>query len=390
MNIRTIAILSSVTVLALAALAPAPASAQTMTAETRKLLADLKLSPDVLAGLDAELAVPQAWIDAAKKEGVVKVRFPSEEKRFNEMAEVFKARYPGIEIEYTRGTGQQRATAPLIAFKRGTYLSDVLTSWDPMEDEYRAANALDRIDDLPAYKNVPAEYNAEGGIGVAFRLQHYCIGYNTQKVKKEELPKTWDEVLTDKRWHNGRIGMAQNVHVWLGVLWAAKGTAWTNNYLEKIFTVVKPQQRKENLRAYLKLMSLGEYDLAIPAGDFIIRELEDEGMPISMHCPDLIPASAGWLGIMKGNPHPNGAKLFANWVLSKEGQIAGYRANSNIPSHKDMRRREFLPYPDEMMGRKLVIRTPAAQANMENITALWGKYWGAAGSGGASAGGGPR
>jgi iron(III) transport system substrate-binding protein len=381
MKTRTIVTFGALAALALAAVVPA-ASAQTITAETRKLLADLKLGPEVLAGLDAELAVPQAWIDGAKKEGTLKVRFPSEEKRFYEMAEVFKARYPGIEIEYTRGTGQARATAPLIAFKRGTYLADVLTSWDPMEDEYRAANALDRLEDLPAYKTVPQEYNAEGGIGVAFRLQHYCIGYNTKKVKKSELPKTWDDLLTDKRWHNGRIGMAQNVHVWLGVLWAAKGTDWVNNYIEKTFTVVKPQQRKENLRAYLKLMSLGEYDLGIPAGDFIIRELEDEGMPISMHCPDMIPASAGWLGIMRGNPHPNGAKLFSNWILSKEGQIAGYRANSNIPAHRDLRRREFLPYPDEMEGRKLVVRTPAAQANMENITAAWGRYWGP-GSGGS-------
>ena len=386
MKSSTIAKFAALAALAAVALAPAVASAQTMTAETRKLLADLKLGSEVLAGLDAELAVPQAWIDGAKKEGTLKVRFPSEEKRFAEMAEVFKARYPGIEIEYTRGTGQARATAPLIAFKRGTYLADVLTSWDPMEDEYRAADALIRLEDLPGYKNVPEEYNAEGGIGVAFRLQHYCIGYNTKTVKKSELPKTWDEVLTDPRWRGGRIGMAQNVHVWLGVLWVAKGTAWVDNYLEKVFTVVKPQQRKENLRAYLKLMSIGEYDMAIPAGDFIIRELEDEGMPISMHCPDMIPASAGWMGILKGNPHPNGSKLFANWILSKEGQIAGYRANSNIPSHKNLRRREFLPYPDEMMGRKLVVRTPAAQANMENITAAWGRYWGA----GASAGGGAR
>ena len=356
-----------------------PARAETLTPQTQKLLADLKLEPSVMNGLDAELAVPQAWIDGAKKEGALKVRLPTEEKRFAEMAAVFNARYPGIEIEYQRGTGNARASQPLIAFKRGTFLADVLADWDPMEDEYRAANALADISDLPAMKWIPAEHNPAGGIGATYRLNHYCLGYNKTKVKKEDLPKTWDAVLTDKRLHNGKIGMAQNVHTWLGVLWGVKGDAWVTDYLEKTFAVVKPQLRKENLRAYLKLMALGEFDVAIPTGDFIIRELEDEGQPVSLHCPDLVPQGAGWIGIMKGNPHPNAAKVFANWLLSKEGQIAGHRANSNIPSHKDLQRREFLPYPDEILGHTLVARTAAAQANMANISAAWGKYWMAGG-----------
>jgi iron(III) transport system substrate-binding protein len=368
--------------IAVANLAVAPAApAETLTNETRKLLKDLKLGEDVLDGLDAELAVPQAWIDGAKKEGVVKVRLPLEIQRFAGMAELFKARYPGIEVEYTRGTGPARAQQPLITFKRGTYLADVLSSWDPMEQEYRAADALIPLSDLPAFKSIPAAYNAEGNYGVGFRLQHWCIGYNTEKVKKSDLPKTWEDILTNPRWRGGKIGMARNVHVWLGTLWGSKGTAWVNNYIEKTFEVVKPQLRKENLRAYLKLMSIGEYDMAIPAGDFIIRTLEDDGMPITLHCPEPVPTNAGWIGIFKGNPHPNAAKLFANWMLSKEGQIAGYRADSNIPANKGLARGEFLPYPEEVLEHRLAVRTPAAQANVVNVVKEFNRYWIAGGAG---------
>ena len=381
MNIRTIATFGL-----LAALAWAPArtaSAETATAESRAMLKELKLAPNVLDGLDKELAVPQAWLDGAKKEGHLKVRLPMEEQRFATMAKVFNARYSGIEIEYTRGTGRARASAPLIAFKRGTFLADVLTSWDPMEGQYRASDALIPLTDLPAYKSIPADLNAEGGYGAGFRLQHWCVGYNTKSVKKSELPKTWDNILTDPRWRNGKIGMAQNVHVWLGTLWAAKGTDWVNNYIKTMFGVVKPQPRKENLRAFLKLMSLGEYDMAVPAGDFIIRDLEDAGMPITLHCPEPVPTNAAWIGIMKGNPHPNAAKLFTNWILSKEGQIAGYRADNNIPANATLLRREFLPYPDEVLGHKLVVRSAAAQANVGNVVKEFHRYWLAGGAGGA-------
>ncbi len=362
------------------ALAPA-ARATNMTGETKKMLAELKLQPEVLDGLDAELAVPQAWVDGAKKEGLVKVRLPMEEQRFTTMGAVFKARYPGIEIEYTRGTGRARAAAPLIAFKRGTYLADVLSSWDPMEKQYRASDALIPLTDLPAYKSIPAEYDSEGGYGAGFRLQHWCIGYNTKTVKKSELPKTWEDILTDPRWRDGKIGMAQNVHVWLGTLWSVKGTDWVNHYIKTMFEVVKPQPRKENLRAYLKLMSLGEYDMAIPAGDFIIHSLEETGMPITMHCPEPVPTNAGWVGILKGNKHPHAAKLFANWLLSKEGQIAGFRADDNIPANKGLARREFLPYPDEVLGHKLAVRTAAAQDNVGNVVKEFHRYWLQGGSG---------
>jgi len=329
--------------------------------------------------------VPQAWIDGAKKEGALTVRFTAEEPRFATVIKVFEARYPGIAVEYIRGTGRARAAAPLIAFKSGKYLGDVIANWDAMEAQYREANALIPLNDLPGTRNVPAEENAPGGIGVAFRMQHWCIGYNTKTVKKSDLPKTWDEILTNPRWRDGKLGITGNIHSWLGTLWVAKGTAWIDGYIQKLFAVVKPQRRKENLIAYLKLMSLGEFDMGIPAGDHIVRQLEDDGLPVSLHCPDLVPSNAGWMGIMAGNPHMNAAKLFANWLLSKEGQIAAYRADSSIPSHKDLLRREFLPYPDEILGHKIVVETPAAQANFAKVQAEFQRYWMA-----GDPGGGPR
>jgi iron(III) transport system substrate-binding protein len=368
--------------LVLAALLASAGHSATLTPETGKLLADLKLSPDVLDGLDRELAVPQAWIDGARKEGALTVRFPAEEQRFATTIKVFQARYPGIEIEYIRGTGRARAAQPLIAFKSGKYLGDVIANWDAMEHQYREAGALIPLTGLPGYRNVPPNENAPGDIGVAYRMQHWCIGYNTKAVRKSDLPKTWDEILTNPRLRDGKIGVTGNIHSWLGTLWVAKGSDWVNGYIEKLFTVVKPQRRKENLIAYLKLMSLGEFDMGIPAGDFIVRQLEDDGLPVSLHCPDLVPSNPGWMGIMKGNPHPNAAKLFANWLLSKEGQIAAYRADASIPSHKDLLRREFLPYPDEILGHKIVVETPAAQANFAKIQAEFERYWMAGGNGG--------
>lgn len=357
------------------ALGAVNSTAQTMTPETKKMLEALNLKPDILAGLDEDLAVPQAWIDGAKKEGVVRVRLTMTEQRFAKVAKVFKARYPDIDVSYTRGVGRARATGPLLAYKRGTFVTDVHSSFDALEDKYREADALIKMTHLKTYKNIPEKYNAREGYGVAYRIQHWCMAYNTKQVKKEDLPKTWEELLQNPRWRNGNIGMGANVNVWLGPLWGVKGTQWVNDYIDKLFNVVKPQLRKERLATLSKLASLGEFLLALPAGDFIVRRIEDPGASVSFHCPEPIPLTSAWIGIFKGNPHPNASNIFANWLLSKEGQIAVNYGDANIPAHKDLLRKEFLPYPEEVLGRKIVVHTAEAQANVPNVIREFRKHW---------------
>jgi iron(III) transport system substrate-binding protein len=371
---------------ALAAFIAAPtARAENLTKATEALLKEAKMGPEVLTGLDAELAVPQAWIDGAKKEGLVKIRLTTAERLFAKAWQVFAARYPGIEHEYVRGIGHERAVAALLAFKNGTYVSDVVSSFDVLQDEYEKAGALARIDDLPTYKGIPAEYASPKGLFTAYRLQHWCIGYNPQKLKKAELPKTWGELVESPRWSNGRVGMAVNANVWIPPLAGLYGDKWADDYMTAIFDKLKPQLRKERLSMIPQLNSLGEFDLGIPAGDFIYKVVQKRGMSIDFHCPEPVPATVAPIGILAGNPHPNASKLFVNWVLSKEGQLALHVHDSQIPAHNGMPAEKFLPYPAELAGKKRAPGTAAVVANIPNIMGKWHKLWISAG--GAKIGG---
>jgi iron(III) transport system substrate-binding protein len=357
--------------------ASAPLHAENLTKATQALLAEAKLDPSIMAGLDQELAVPQAMIDGAKKEGLIKIRLTVAEKLFDKVWKVFAARYPGIDYEYVRGIGPERAVVALVAFKRGTYVSDVVGSFDVLLDEYEKANALGKIDDLPAWKNPPDEFKAWNF--AAYRQEHWGLGWNTKKVKREELPKTWDDLIANPRWHNGKVGMAVNANTWLPSLAGVYGEKWAEDYMNAIFTKVKPQIRKERLSMLPQLNHLGEFDLGLPAGDFIYKVQQDRGMDINVHFPEPVPNTAAPVGIIAGNPHPNASRLFVNWLLSKEGQIAMHVHDEEIPSHTGLPADKFQPYPKELAGKKIARSSAAVVRSIPGLMEKWHKLWVAAG-----------
>jgi hypothetical protein len=53
--------------------------------------------------------------------------------------------------------------------------------------------------------------------------------------------------------------------------------------------------------------------------------------------------------------------------------------------HAALTGREFLPYPDEVLGKKTVYRTDDVRREQPRVVGLWNKQWQRAGGGGVSA-----
>ena len=90
------------------------------------------------------------------------------------------------------------------------------------------------------------------------KLAYRCMAFNTSKIKAADLPKTWDDLLTNPVWRNGTLGLPDVPDVWLAMLWQAKGPEWSTNFLNHLFKEVKPQLRKEGTSAVVALTAAGE------------------------------------------------------------------------------------------------------------------------------------
>ena len=361
--------------IALAALAAPIAAAEAPTPSLKKALEALKLGPETMAGVERELAVPPAWVDGAKKEGTVRVRLNISPADFAPIGKAFAERYPGVSVDYALAVGRARGMDPLLAFKNGAFISDVVYGFDTLHREFEKAKALLDLRDLPTFGSISEKYRDPNGLSIAFTLTFWCLAYNTEKVKKVDLPKTWDDLITSPRFRNGAVGMASRPNLWLSNLWGVKGDAWTDHYMAAVFSTLRPQLRKESQSGLLTLLNLGEFDVAIPAyPDGVLRRVE-KGAKIGFHCPEPVPSAYNSFGILPGNPHLNASRLFINWYLSKEGQIVAYHAAGLIPAHKDLVRPEFFPYYDTIAGKADAPYTQRVLDKTSKIVEKWNELW---------------
>ena len=359
-------------------LASAGSFAADLPKATQKILSDLKFAPNILSGLDKELDVPAPWIEAAKKEGSLRISASWDPVPFKRMTEAFQERYPFIKTEYARGSRQDRTMRPLIAFQSGRVITDLIGGIGASFALFKDAGALEDMRDLPNFNNVPVGMRDEGGLWVGERLRYWCMSYNTNLIKKSDLPKTWDDLLTNPVWRDGHVAVSDRPNLWIGNVWALPeyGDTWGKNYVSKLFSDVKPQLRKEGNNAMVALVIAGEFRAAIPSADYRTKQYLEKGAPVSWHCPEPVPLSISEMSMIKNNPHLYASKLWVNWFLSKEGQLAQYASDLAPPVHKDLQTKEFLPFPDEVKGRKIAFRDPVElERDLPKLFEFWNPLW---------------
>ncbi len=345
------------------------------------VLKKLKMSRDILKNAEKELAVPAAWVAAAKKEGTLRVRLNLSERNFKKLVKPFHERYPYIKTEFTRAVGADRAVKPLLAFRAGRYIADMTMGISGKFTDYLAAGAMEDLRGMPSWNTIPKELRHPDGYYGAYGIVNWCTSYNTKNVKKSELPKTWSELVRDPKWRGGRVGSANRPQLWLIMIWGAKGEKYAKDLMDDFFSVLRPQLRKEAINGMMKLASIGEVDLAMPSAGYRVKLQVERGAPIAFHCPEPVPTSAADVVVFKGGPRVNSAKIFVNWLISIEGQLALHAADGTRPSHVDLASvSSVLPYPDAVLGKKLAFRTLDLTLNqMKPMFKAWNKSWQAAG-----------
>jgi iron(III) transport system substrate-binding protein len=272
--------------------------------------------------------------DAAKKEGTV-VWWTGHyaQDAAERVREAFKAKYPGIEVQFIRQTGQvifQRLTQDL---KSNVHEVDVFASTD--EAHYpilKKQNALASfvpadIDKIPAqFRQLDPDETYQLG-NIALML----FNFNPKKVSS--APKKWADLLDPKykdQLSVGHPGFSGYVGNW--VLAMNDKYGW-DNYFKK-FAANNPKIGRSVFDCTTDILS-GERELG-PGADSLALEKKAQGNSISIAFPDdETVMCVGPVSVMRQAPHPNAARLFMNFYYSKEYAQAMVKT-FNLPIRSDV------------------------------------------------------
>jgi iron(III) transport system substrate-binding protein len=168
-------------------------------------------------------------------------------------------------------------------------------------------------------------------------LDVFVLAYNTDKVKKDELPKSYKDLL-DPRW-KGRIGAEVDDQGWFGALTEQLGGAAGVKLFREIAEKNGINVRKGHT-LLANLVSSGEVPLALDVYSYKPPQLKRKGETIDWFTMDPIIVQLHGVAVVKSAPHPNAAELLHDFFLGPEGQAILAKkdftpSNRKVPSEFD-------------------------------------------------------
>jgi ABC-type Fe3+ transport system substrate-binding protein len=163
---------------------------------------------------------------------------------------------------------------------------------------------------------------AAGGAAVEFELVFPGISYNTSLIKGAAIPKTLQDLLKPE--YKGKAAStpyaAHFNELATPELW---GEQKTTNYVKAL----AGQAAGLIGCGELQRVATGEFPLlAIDCDSNVPREMASKGAPIGHVIPSDAPLYyPEYLAVPVNSVHPNGAKLWVNFVLSRQGQDLLYK-----------------------------------------------------------------
>jgi len=151
---------------------------------------------------------------------------------------------------------------------------------------------------------------------VGITLDVWTASYNTNLIKKEDLPKSYQDLL-DPKW-KGRLGIEANDQGWFGPLVEALGEAQGRKLFADIIAANGMSVRKGH-SLLAGLVASGDVPLALTVYSWNPEQLKKKGAPVEGLLLQPLFAQFSTLAMLKKAPHPNAAALFYDYMLS-EGQ----------------------------------------------------------------------
>ncbi len=287
-------------------------------------------------------------VEAAKKEGKLIWYTSTNITESKPLLDDFEKQFPFIKGEIFRASGEKTLNRIVTEARANHSEFDIVTISE--------VDALINAKLLAPYRSPEAasfipEFKDPNGYWTAVYINYTTIGYNPKLVSEKEAPKQWDDLL-DVKWR-GKFAIDQEQYPWYGTLHKAWGRERAQKYMR---TLAKQNiQWRKGHTLIAQLMAAGEFPLGVVYAHRV-EEMKQRGAPIEwVNTVNPIVVTVNAAGLSTKPQHPNAAKLFYDFLMSRPAQQR-LRSLRRIPARPDIE-----PFSPRMEQSKLKLQIEPAQ-----------------------------
>jgi iron(III) transport system substrate-binding protein len=255
----------------------------------------------------------QRLIAKAREEGTLALYTSMATTESARLAQAFERRY-GIKVQLWRALSEnvlQRALAEARGRRRAM---DVVETNAP-EVEALAREQVIAPFDSPYVADLPAWAVPPHRRWFSDRANLWVTGYNTEKVKREELPPTLAGFAAPA-W-KGRLSLEATDYDWMSGVISYMGETRGEELFRQL-SALKPEMRKGHV-LLAQLVAAGELQVCLTIYSGNADSIKSKGGPIDWRPIEPLVGRPQALALAANAPHPHAALLFADFVLSPEG-----------------------------------------------------------------------
>jgi|RhiMethySRZTD1v2_1073278.scaffolds.fasta_scaffold45886_4 iron(III) transport system substrate-binding protein len=293
----------------------------------------------------------QKLIDGAKKEGALVWYMSASIEDAQAILLAFNKKYPFLKTDFFRAGSARLFNRIMNEARAGKVLFD-LVAVRGLETHQLVKAGLLQPYVSPESAAYPAGFKDSKGYWVDYFDSYNVIGYNTQLVAREQAPKSWEDLL-DPKW-KGKIALDEENFSWYGAMTQKWGKEKTQRYMRAL--AKQDIQLRNGQTLIAQLMAAGEFSVAMVLAHRI-EKMKEQGAPVAwVTTLDPVTVSLHPIGIAAKAPHPNAAKLFVDFILSKDGQqlllsIERTPARPGIDTKMEAKKLQLFPMPPELGER---------------------------------------
>src|SRR6266704_1909193 len=254
-------------------------------------------------------------LEGARKEREVVVYTSLNLKDSVPIVEVFEKKYGGVKVQLWRSSSEKVLQRAIAEARAGRFSCDILETNGPEMEAMHREELLEEFFS-PHFKDLPPAAFPRHRHYVADRFNFFTIAYNTNLVKANEVPETYEHLLNPR--FAGKVGIEASDVDWFGAIVKSMGEEKGLAFF-RMLAAAKPELRSGHT-LMAELVASGEIPLAATIYNHNAERLFVKGAPIRWKALKPTFGRPNAIGVTRRAPHPHAALLFADFMLSLKGQ----------------------------------------------------------------------